>query len=307
MGRRGKDKELNGIFLIDKPKGITSFDVVRRVKRLTGVKKVGHIGTLDPIATGVLPICLGQATKLIPFLMDGEKVYEARFILGLETDTQDLTGEITNKYEGPLPERETVEAALEGFKGEISQDPPYYSALKHQGKPLYQWMREGVPIKKPPRKVTIYELTLMDYAPPGLNLKVVSSRGAYLRTLGADLGKALGCGAAMEELRRIKNGPFPLSEALLLPELEAGRESGDWIRYLYPMNQALLGWPEMEAGQEQREDLTHGRGIRIKNPGGLDSHLKLRQRVKIISPEGELLALGRMDRLDRVTPFRVFI
>ena len=204
-----------GVFLIDKPVGPTSFRLVQRVRRALGIKKVGHAGTLDPFASGLLILCAGRpATRIIDQLMGGDKIYEATLKLGVETDTQDLEGEVVAEQPvGELP-RATVEKCLAGFVGEGMQIPPRYSALKHKGKPLYYYARKGIDVVKPPRPIMIRELDLLDLGPDWMTIRVLCGKGTYVRTLAADIGTVLGCGAHLTALRRLQSGSFSVKDAL---------------------------------------------------------------------------------------------
>jgi tRNA pseudouridine55 synthase len=210
-----------GIFLVDKPEGASSFYMVRKVRRALGMKKVGHAGTLDPFATGLLVICAGRpATKIISRIMDGEKEYLATLRLGMETTTLDPEGEVTAENSVGSLSAQAIEACLQSFRGQQQQIPPIYSALKHKGKPLYHYARKGIAIEKPPRSVTIHSLERTDGEKvvsddsPYLNIRVVCSKGTYIRTLGADIGKALGCGAYLTALRRIRSGCFHVGDSV---------------------------------------------------------------------------------------------
>ncbi len=210
-----------GAFLIDKPEGSSSFYMVRKVRKALSMKKVGHAGTLDPFATGLLVICAGRpATKMISQIMHGDKEYLATIRLGIETTTLDPEGEVTaNRPVGHLSE-EVVEECLQQFRGDLLQVPPIYSALKHKGKPLYHYARQGIAIEKPPRSVSIYTLERTDGAvelsdrSPYLTIRVVCSKGTYIRTLGADIGKVLGCGAYLTALRRVRSGCFHVRDSV---------------------------------------------------------------------------------------------
>ena len=218
-----------GIFLVDKPVGPSSFRMVQLVRRALSIKKVGHAGTLDPFASGLLIICVGRpATRLISQFMDGHKRYEAVLKLGIETTTQDLDGEVVAQHEVRAFAREDLEQCLAGFMGEQLQVPPQYSALKHQGKPLYHYARKGIVIEKAPRPVTIFRLELLDVGPDSLRIMVDCSKGTYIRTLAADIGRALGCGAHLIALRRLQSGPFTVDTAVdgsLLQEQVAARQA----------------------------------------------------------------------------------
>lgn len=210
---------MDGILLVDKPAGITSYTVVDRIKKGFSLRKVGHGGTLDPMATGLLILLVGRATKGAGRLLGCDKEYEAEVLLGKTTDSQDITGKVIREDPGVDLTREEVEEALEGFRGEIEQVPPMVSALKHGGKRLYQLARKGIEVDRPPRKVTIKELELREVRLPYLNLRVRSSKGTYIRTLAHDLGEKLGCGGCLTSLRRTAVGPFKVEDARPLAEL----------------------------------------------------------------------------------------
>lgn len=211
----------NVVLIVDKPSGMTSFDVVRRVRRAAGVRQVGHGGTLDPLASGVLPICLGEATKLAQFLLDADKEYEVVVRLGVETDTDDAAGRVIREHAPAAIGEGEVRAALAPFRGAIQQVPPVFSALKRQGRPLYDYARAGDAIPQlAPRSVFIHALELMAYrGPEAVSLRVRCSKGTYVRSLARDLGRALGVGGHVTALRRIRSGPFALGEARPLEEV----------------------------------------------------------------------------------------
>ncbi|MGB2885276.1 MAG: tRNA pseudouridine(55) synthase TruB, partial [Dehalococcoidia bacterium] len=186
---------IDGILNLDKPRGKTSFEVVAVVRRVSGERRVGHGGTLDPEATGVLPIYLGQGTRLVEFLVDARKVYQAEIELGISTDTYDATGRIVGRGDTSALTREDVEAATYSFKGSVEQVPPMYSAVKHQGVPLYRWARAGIELPRKTRKVEFYRIEVLEWRPPLLSLEVECSKGTYIRSLAHDLGAKLGCGA----------------------------------------------------------------------------------------------------------------
>src|SRR5208337_1085243 len=213
---------LNGIVVIDKPGGIASYDVVRRLKGLVSGVKVGFLGTLDPLATGVLPLLLGEGTKLAPFLEAGRKVYEASLLLGVVTDTQDSEGRVLHTADPAQCDlsAKRIERAIKQFRGKIQQRPPMYSALKQKGEPLYKLARRGEEAERALREVEIYELRVTRIDPPLLDLYIECSKGTYIRTLGHDIGEKLGCGAHLTALRRIRSGPFSIDAALPLTEVE---------------------------------------------------------------------------------------
>lgn len=217
---------INGFVVIDKPAGITSHDVVSRVRRILGTRKVGHTGTLDPFATGVLPVAVKDGTKAIPFLDEGVKCYEAVMQLGVATDTLDMTGAVIREADWQAVSREEVESALKRFTGKLTQTPPMYSAIKQGGQPLYKLARQGQVVERTAREIEIFSLDLLSFAPPFVSFRVVCSRGTYVRTLADDIGGMLGCGGALKELRRIASGPFDISAAVTLEGLEDAARSG---------------------------------------------------------------------------------
>jgi tRNA pseudouridine55 synthase len=249
----------SGLLLIDKPAGITSFEVVRRVRRALKVRKVGHLGTLDPFATGLLPLALGEATKLAPFLMEEDKTYLAILKLGEETDTQDLTGKVVARSES-LPEPEDIHRAAARFAGEIEQVPPMYSAVHYQGERLYKLARRGEAVQPEPRRVMIYRLEVKEIALPQVTIEVACGKGTYIRTLAADLGRSLGCGAHLTALRRLAVGPFRVETALPLADLETlSRE--DIHRRLIPLADCLPGLKPVAVSPEEARRLSQGQAV----------------------------------------------
>ena len=211
---------INGFVVIDKPAGITSHDVVSRVRRILGTRKVGHTGTLDPFATGVLPVAVNDGTKAIPFLDEGVKCYEAVMQLGVATDTLDMTGAVLRAADWLAVTQENVESVLKRFTGHLSQIPPMYSAIKLEGQPLYKLARQGQVVERAAREIDIHSLELLSFAPPFVSFRVVCSRGTYVRTLADDIGEMLGCAGALKELRRIASGSFEISASVSLEGLE---------------------------------------------------------------------------------------
>jgi len=206
---------MNGVVVVDKPEGKTSFDIVRDIRRVLKIKKVGHTGTLDPLATGVLPVCVNEATKLVPFLLRKDKQYRVTMLLGVETDTQDSDGTVVARCVPRVTPHE-VEEVVRRHVGKMEQTPPKYSAVKFRGKPLYKWTREGVDIDPPPRMIEVYDITIEDISLPYVTCAVSCSKGTYVRTLCADIGKLLGCGACVVALRRTESGNFPETIAVSL-------------------------------------------------------------------------------------------
>ena len=283
---------MNGVLVVDKPSGPTSFDVVRRVRTLTGTKKVGHTGTLDPLATGVLAICLGDATRVAGYITEGDKAYDAVVRLGQETDTLDAAGKVL--AESPVPPLNAVllEAALSKFRGEQLQTPPMYSAVKVAGRRLYELARAGEEVPREPRKVTVYELTLRDFSANELTLSVKSSKGFFVRSLAQDLGRELGCGAHLKALRRTASGPFTLAQAIGLDKLILAIESGpeglaQVEARLVPVEQALAELPAVSVSESEADKVAHGVPVETAVTAPL---------VRVLGPDGRLLAIAAVER-----------
>jgi tRNA pseudouridine55 synthase len=232
----------DGILIIDKPAGMTSHDVVKRVRRATKVRQVGHAGTLDPMATGVLVVCLGQATRVSEYLLGHDKAYHATIRLGVETNTYDADGEVIATNEVNV-DRAGVERALAQFSGEIQQVPPMYSALKRDGQKLYELARQGIEIEREARTVTVHSIELRDYQAPDITIDVQCSAGTYIRSIAHDLGAALGTGGHLIDLRRTAAGPFTIDQAISLEAFEAAAREGRWETLLHPIDAALSDWP----------------------------------------------------------------
>lgn len=250
---------ISGFFVIDKPAGITSHDVVSRVRRILGTRKVGHTGTLDPFATGVLPVAVNDGTKVIPFLDEGVKCYQALLRLGVVTDTLDMTGRVVSEAEWTTVDRERLLALLPHYTGAISQVPPMFSAIKRDGQPLYRLARQGIEVERQARQVEIHSLEMLSFQPPLVELRVSCSRGTYVRTLADDLGAALGCGASLQELRRISSGPFHLSGAISLEGLEEAVQEGRVETLCLTPYAALDQLPDVPLSDAGLAKIRHGR------------------------------------------------
>jgi tRNA pseudouridine55 synthase len=285
---------MNGVVIVDKPAGITSHDAVARVRKILGVKKAGHTGTLDPMATGVLAVCVGEGTKIASFLSGDDKVYEATMRLGVRTDTQDMTGQIVTEQEPRVTEAD-VKAVLADFAGTITQVPPQYSAVKVRGKALYKWARRGIRVEPPPREVEIREILLQGIELPGVRFTVTCSKGTYVRTLCADMGDRLGCGAALERLRRTRSGIFREEDAVRLDG-----DSDDGIRAkleqgMIPMSRALPGLREIVIPPLLEQKLVKGHQPDCEGLAALQiPSLAAADVVKFITGERRLVALVRM-------------
>jgi len=291
---------MDGILVVNKPQGMTSHDVVDVVRRLYGTRKVGHAGTLDPMATGVLVICLGQATRLAEYLSQHDKSYQAVVRLGQVTDTYDAEGRVTAESPGALPARETIEWALEPFRGMILQVPPAYSALKVQGQPLYRRARRGETVNPAPRPVVIRRLELTNWDAPLATLEVDCSPGTYIRSLAHDLGMALGCGAHLAGLVRTRSGHFTLNDAQPLEALEQEAEGRRWRRHLLPMQLALVDFDALELTEEEVARLAQGQ--EVAGPAARQSMV-----AAAYSPGGQFVAVVKFDATSgRWHPKKVF-
>ncbi|MBQ2670755.1 MAG: tRNA pseudouridine(55) synthase TruB [Clostridia bacterium] len=249
---------MNGIIIVDKPQGKTSHDIVYAIRRLTGIKKVGHTGTLDPMATGVLPICIGSATKVSDMLTLSDKAYTAEFVLGKTTDTLDAEGEVLTETEVNVTGDEIC-AAIMSFVGEIEQIPPMYSAIKQNGKKLYELARQGIEVERKPRKVTINSIDILEINGNSVTIDVSCSKGTYIRTLCADIGEKLGVGAYMTKLRRTKTGIFDISESHTLEELGTlKKETGTLKQVLITVDKLFYEYPEIILNEKQKKSVTNG-------------------------------------------------
>lgn len=311
---------MDGVLNIDKPAGPTSHDIVLRVRRILGEKRVGHAGTLDPMATGVLVVCIGKATRIVEYLVAQEKEYVAEMALGRTTTTQDATGEELSASDSSFVTREIVEEVLPRFTGRIMQIPPMVSAVKHQGKRLYELARKDIEVERKPREVTVYsvEITSFTCKPddrgeldgqghpcprPIVGLRVVCSSGTYIRTLCADIGEALGVGGYMQSLVRTRVGRFDLERATQLDELERAAAESRADDLIIPMDEALSDIPAVTADRMQSGLIVHGGAIpsALSAPDGT--------LVRVRSDSGELLAVGRVHPREVgsvVTPEKVF-
>ncbi len=287
---------VNGVLVVDKPKGITSFDVVRDVRRALKVKKVGHTGTLDPMATGVLPICLGDGTKIAQFITEATKAYDATVKLGSTTDTLDAEGKVRETKPVPALNRELIEGALQKFRGTFAQTPPMYSAVKIGGKRLYELARAGEEVERAARQVTVLELTLRDFSADEIQLSVHCTKGFFVRTLAAEIGEALGCGAHLCALRRTHSGPFLLAQAIPLAELLAAGPELAQSR-LVGLNDSLKDLPALQVTEAEATRVRHGGLVEVAGRTGLH---------RVLEPSGALLAVAEVER-GRLVYRRVFL
>ena len=245
MSRRRRGRDVSGVLVIDKPIGLSSNDVVQKAKRLFNARKVGHTGALDPLATGVLPLCFGEATKFSQYLLSSDKKYWVRLQLGVATDSGDAEGKIIAERPVENIDAAKINAALRFFRGEIDQVPSMFSAIKHKGQPLYKLARQGIEIEREARRVTIFSNELVAFEGDQLELEIHCSKGTYVRTIAQELGEVLGCGAHVSALRRRAAGPYDESDLISFATLEAAVEDGSLDPFLQPISSAVQGWPEV--------------------------------------------------------------
>jgi tRNA pseudouridine55 synthase len=277
---------INGILNVNKPEGKTSFSIVAWLRWLSGEKHVGHAGTLDPLATGVLPVCLGQATRVVQFLTDSNKTYLVQIELGISTDTYDREGKITRRED---PSNVTVlqlKGALATFLGSIEQSPPRYSALKYQGRKHYELARAGINVEIKPRRVNIIDIEFVDYTPPLLTIKVECGKGTYIRSLAHDLGQHLGCGAYVKNLTRTKCGLFTIEDALPESEIQCIFHKGIWNEFLYPVDTPLLSWSAVIANKTDELAIRNGRSISLDEEYHINGDY-----CRVYSQDGQFIAI----------------
>lgn len=259
----------DGFLNVNKPAGKTSFDVVAQVRRLTHVKRVGHAGTLDPLATGVLPVCLGQATRLVEYLSDSTKTYLAEIELGVTTDTYDAEGSVMQRSDPSAVTRAQVEAALATFLRQSQQTPPRYSAIKLKGRPSYELARAGIDVTPAPRTITIHRILLLNWQPPVVTIEIDCARGTYIRSLANDLGQKLGCGAYLRSLVRTRDGVFNLADAVTMEQITEAVQAGYWESLLYPMDSILPHWPAAVLGGDREKAVRNGVSVALETSGTL--------------------------------------
>ncbi|MDX2428427.1 MAG: tRNA pseudouridine(55) synthase TruB [Xanthomonadales bacterium] len=300
MGRRKSGLDIHGIVLLDKPVGISSNRALQKVRGIYQARKAGHTGSLDPFATGMLPICLGEASKTAAFMLEAGKRYRATARLGVATSTGDVEGEVIQTC--PLPDMTSSKMALslQQFMGETEQIPPMYSALKHEGKPLYEYARAGITIERPARKIFIHHLEMLDWQSPDITFDVHCSKGTYIRTLAEDIATALGSCAHLVALRRTIVEPFDQFPMLTLEQLQDARESGELQNCLLPVDAGLPDWPRIKLDSIQRGKFNHGNHVFIPS-GGSGSG-----KVRVYGPEEDLLGLAELGPDGKLQPIRVF-
>ncbi|MGX2987120.1 tRNA pseudouridine(55) synthase TruB [Ursidibacter sp. B-7004-1] len=304
-----KGRDIHGVFLLDKPEDVSSNDIMQKVKRLFRANKAGHTGALDPLATGMLPICLGEATKFSQFLLDSDKRYRVTAKLGERTNTSDAEGQIVQSRPVNVSEPEIL-TALEQFRGDILQVPTMFSALKYQGKPLYEYARAGITVEREARPITIFELQFIDYQAPFLTLEVHCSKGTYIRTLVDDLGEVLGCGAHVTVLRRLAVANYPNDQMLTIDELQKIAEmqplgeladtlSFPMDNYLLPMDSAVDCLPILNLSLEQTKAVGYGQRVKFENTQ------KLYGQVRLYSDQQQFLGVAEVDINNVIRPSRM--
>ncbi len=300
MSRRRRGLDIHGVVLLDKPAGISSNRALQRVRGIFQARKAGHTGSLDPFATGMLPICLGEASKTAAFMLAAGKKYQATARLGEATTTGDIEGEVIQVCSVTGIGAEKLTRILQQFVGEISQVPPMYSALKYQGKPLYEYARAGIEVERAARTVSIHSLSLVEWQPPNLSLEVHCSKGTYIRTLAEDIATALGSCAHLIELRRLYVEPFESYPLVTLEQLQSAKDDDRLPDFLLPTDAGLPDWPQVELDTAQQGKFMHGNHFRFSAdelPVG---------KVRVYGPAGNLLGLADLFPDSTLQPTRVF-
>lgn len=285
---------MDGILNINKPPGKTSYDVVAMVKRLSGERRVGHAGTLDPDATGVLPVCLGWGTRIVEFLMDATKVYRAEIELGAATDTYDSSGQVIQRGDPSKIDRNQVASALDAFRGTIRQTPPMYSAVKHRGKPLYKLARSGISVERKSRTVKIHRLELVDWKPPVATVEVECGKGTYIRSLAHDLGQSLGCGAYLKSLVRTRCGLFDIKDAVTMSRLEEAFLHGYWEHFVHPVDIVLQDYSAVVVDDAAEAAIKNGSPVVLEHINSQTGKVSARQKYyRAYSADGRFLGILR--------------
>jgi tRNA pseudouridine55 synthase len=306
MGRRHKGRNISGIVLLDKPQGITSNRALQIVKRLFNAAKAGHTGSLDPLATGLLPLCLGEATKVSGFLLDADKSYIGTLKLGIKTSSADAEGEIIETRPVKKYSKKQIDTAIKNFIGDIEQTPPMHSALKVDGQPLYKLAHQGIVIERQSRPVHIYAIEVLRYEDDEIDIAVDCSKGTYIRTLAEDIGDKLGCGAHLSALRRTASGPFDLADSVTLEELEQLTKKATEDSYeeldsvLMPAEDALPDWESVDLTENAAFYLCRGQAVQV--PKAPTSGL-----VRLFSEQKGFLGIGEILDDGRVQPYRLFV
>jgi tRNA pseudouridine55 synthase len=298
--KRKKGRNLTGIVLLDKPVGITSNKALQQIKNLFNAQKAGHTGSLDPVATGLLPICLGEATKISQFLLSADKTYVADLKLGIKTNSGDVDGEIIQSRPVSVASSAQIEKVLERYRGEIEQIPPMHSAIKKNGVPLYKLAHQGIEIDREPRRVTIFDLKLLSFEKDILKISVHCSKGTYIRTLADDIGEDLGCGAHICQLRRLQVGPFTAEEMYTLEQLQNMAQQGYDVldKVLLSLDKGLMQWPPVNLSGDAAFYIQQGQPVFVPK-------VKDKGLVRLYLNEREFLGVGQILDDGRVAPKRL--
>ena len=295
MQKKSLKREIDGVFLLDKPLGFSSNQALKKIQWLFNAKKAGHTGTLDPMATGLLPICLGEATKFSHRLLDAHKSYIATIQLGITTSTGDQEGEVISEKKVVLNEAQ-LKDTLKKFIGDMTQIPPMYSALKFEGKPLYEYAREGIEIERKSRQIKIFDIKLINIEKSIITIEVLCSKGTYIRTLAEDIGQTMGCGAHLKGLERTQTGNFQLSEALSIEALEA-MPMASREKALMPIDVLLEELSSIKLNMAELDAIKKGQSI--------DFMSKNDKEVRLYSPSGQFVGVGQPDLKGRLFPKRL--
>lgn len=298
---RKKGRDIHGVFLLDKPQGMSSNDILQKVKRLFQANKAGHTGALDPLATGMLPICLGEATKFSQFLLDSDKRYQVTAKLGERTDTSDAEGQVVETKVVDVTESD-IQQALAQFRGDILQVPTMFSALKYQGKPLYEYARAGITVEREARPITIFELKFIAYEAPFLTLEVHCSKGTYIRTLVDDLGEVLGCGAHVTVLRRLAVADYPIAAMMSYADLQNMAENQPLEaldKLLLPMDTAVSTLPKINLNEQQTKAVGFGQRVKFENVE------QIYGLVRLFSNTAQFLGVAEITADDVIRPNRM--
>lgn len=302
--RRSRGRDVNGVIALDKPIGMSSNDAVQRVKRLFSAKKVGHTGSLDPLATGVLPLCLGEATKFSQYLLASDKKYWTKLKLGVATDSGDADGQVisTGSVEGIT--REAIDEALDAFRGDFDQVPSMFSAVKHNGQPLYKLARQGIEVERKARPVTVFENEILAFEGDELTLSIHCSKGTYVRTIAEELGEALGCGAHVTALRRTMAGPFGEDDLVTIEEIETARENHVLDDLLQPVASAVRQWPSVTLSSATAFYVKQGQPVIVP-------HAPTEGWVRLVEDDddvvGGFLGVGEVLSDGRIAPRRLVL
>ena len=300
-------RKINGVLVLDKPVGVTSNAALQMTKRLFEAAKAGHTGSLDPLATGVLPLCFGEATKFSQYLLDADKRYLATFKLGVSTTTGDAEGEIVAKVQVPSLELSEIDAVLDQFRGKIQQTPSMFSALKVNGQPLYKLARQGIEVERKSREVTILRYDALEYEGDLLKVDIECTKGTYVRSLAEDLGKALGCGAHVAELRRIKSGPYEVAASVTIAELEKMKEEGGLApldALLLPVESSIEDWPAINLTELTAGYFKQGQAVQVAH---VPSNGLVRIFSEVESNDPVFIGVGEILEDGKVAPRRLVV